>query len=591
MLKESRYLITSSDERTWKFDRPVIFLGEWCRKYNRRHVWQDMDAIVADPYGLSTLQKDSDHRQARDLENKILTPLFELLNNHHKTNHEDKFWRILTGHWLRRYTDVLLNRIKTLEQCIDKYNITGCCLYTNNSYILASKESLSSMWSFSDDEWNNALTFHIFDVLDDVDFPIENISNNESKGFSFKGLDLNVSIYKIILRAFRDLLVKFVNFFSRNNNAFIINSYLSRKNEAKLELALGQIPQVWNSSKLEVTADHDNDLREDLVNQMQKKSQGQVENIIFSLVFRVIPICYLEGFHDLKKIATNKPWPNNPKFIFTSNNFDNDEVFKFWSAIKVEKGFKYFIGQHGNNYGTYRYSDPSIEEIISDKFLTWGWEGNLKQHTPSFILKISAENRPSFNLNGGLLFIQDMYYHRTDTWDRDAEYIDYFKNQKKFIESLSKDVFDMTLLRLHYSYVLNNPYEKEKWIEFNSKLKIDSGNAKLSKLIGDSRLVVYAYDSTGILETLSQNIPSIAFWHNDLDHLRENAKPQYQLLINVGILHLTPESAANKINEIWDNVDEWWNHKDVVEAKGIFCKTYAKVSEKPVLELKKILTS
>lgn len=35
-----RYLITTADERTWKFDRPVLFLGEWCRLYDRRHVWQ-----------------------------------------------------------------------------------------------------------------------------------------------------------------------------------------------------------------------------------------------------------------------------------------------------------------------------------------------------------------------------------------------------------------------------------------------------------------------------------------------------------------------------------------------------------------------
>jgi hypothetical protein len=42
MDREPRYLITSSDERTWKFDRPVIFLGQWCLKHDRKHVWQNM---------------------------------------------------------------------------------------------------------------------------------------------------------------------------------------------------------------------------------------------------------------------------------------------------------------------------------------------------------------------------------------------------------------------------------------------------------------------------------------------------------------------------------------------------------------------
>ena len=48
----ARYLITTADESTWKFDRPVIFLGEWCRIYDRRHIWEDMDAIVSAHQGI-----------------------------------------------------------------------------------------------------------------------------------------------------------------------------------------------------------------------------------------------------------------------------------------------------------------------------------------------------------------------------------------------------------------------------------------------------------------------------------------------------------------------------------------------------------
>ena len=30
MMKKKFYLITSSNEKLWKFDRSVVFLGEWC---------------------------------------------------------------------------------------------------------------------------------------------------------------------------------------------------------------------------------------------------------------------------------------------------------------------------------------------------------------------------------------------------------------------------------------------------------------------------------------------------------------------------------------------------------------------------------
>ena len=38
-----KYLITTADEATWKFDEKVVFLGEWCRLYNRKHIWKEMD--------------------------------------------------------------------------------------------------------------------------------------------------------------------------------------------------------------------------------------------------------------------------------------------------------------------------------------------------------------------------------------------------------------------------------------------------------------------------------------------------------------------------------------------------------------------
>ena len=67
MIKKKYHLITSSNELTWKFDRPVVFLGEWCRLFNKRHVWQNMDAIVAKPYGLEGSKKDADFIQVEKL--------------------------------------------------------------------------------------------------------------------------------------------------------------------------------------------------------------------------------------------------------------------------------------------------------------------------------------------------------------------------------------------------------------------------------------------------------------------------------------------------------------------------------------------
>ena len=93
-----------------------------------------------------------------------------------------------------------------------------------------------------------------------------------------------------------------------------------------------------------------------------------------------------------------------------------------------------------------------------------------------------------------------------------------------------------------------------------------------------------------MLENLSDNIPVIAFWGKE-QQLSESAKPYYQLLVDVGIIHFSAISAAEKINEVWDNVENWWNQSNLQEAREKFCHRYAKKSQNPVTELKQILLS
>ena len=134
------------------------------------------------------------------------------------------------------------------------------------------------------------------------------------------------------------------------------------------------------------------------------------------------------------------------------------------------------------------------------------------------------------------------------------------------------------------------PWSEElRWREFNPNLNIDCGTINIRKICSRNRLVVHSYDSTGILETLSLNIPTLAFWQNDLEHLRESALSYYQKLVDVGILHLSVESITSWINNIWNDVDSWWLDNDVQSARREFCDRYAKTVVNPALKLKQML--
>ena len=589
MLKQSRYLITTADERTWKYDRPVIFLGEWCRVYERRHIWQDMDAIVAAPYGLGQFKKDADHAEARALEDKLFPVLCEVLNRYHDTQHGDRFWRIVLGSWLRRYVDVILNRTRTLEECLRTHQISGTTAYTNECYSLATYDSNSAIWAFSDNRWNNALSVRILELLGASNCKVEFIEGCKSYGYRGETSLNNLTLKSKILKWGHQQAASLASFFARDSDAFIINSYLPKIEEIKLQLALGQCPQQWRSPKLEISEGPNRVLRENLSKQYKISSYG-LETIVNKMVFELLPVCYLENFGHITKLVKQQVWPAKPKFIFTSVNYDNDEVFKIWAALKTESGAKYIIGQHGSLYGADRHwYHNRVEEQIADKFLSWGWADGLPQHIPTFIFTTAGRKTTSYNPQGGLLLIELYMNHRINTWDSIAEYCKYFEEQQKFVQKIASSPRQQLTVRLHAGARCSNWSDEARWKAYDPALKVETGDIDIRKLIAQSRLVVHSYDSTGILETLSQNIPTLVFWQNRFDHLRESAKPYYQMLVDAGIVHLTPDAAGQMVNEIWDDVDGWWAQSKVQTARRRFCDQYARVNQDHIHQLKDIL--
>ena len=137
-----RYLTTTADERSWVYDRPVLFLGEWCCLYNRKHIWSQMDSIVAEPYGLEKEQRKCDLDYIQTLTEQLLSELTESLNTLHKTKYGERYWNIVLGHWLQRYVAVIFNRYFTIEQVLKNYQISGTTIFDGTVYSLTTEKSI-----------------------------------------------------------------------------------------------------------------------------------------------------------------------------------------------------------------------------------------------------------------------------------------------------------------------------------------------------------------------------------------------------------------------------------------------------------------
>lgn len=583
----SRFLITTADERTWKFDRPVLFLGEWCRLYHRRHVWECMDARVAEPYGLGPGQKERDLAYTHAVFRPLLVEMAEVLNAFHSTSHTLRYWTILLGHWLRRYIETAFNRYFTLEQALKNHEVSGATVFDDqDDYNLATNDTLASIWASNDDVWNHVFYARILNFWQSV------ATDTQEGSLKRTGFRLEEEAQAVPPPGLKDLVRKAAGCvlprLAGKHDALIVHSYLPLWEEVKLQLSLGQCPQLWRTPAVEVFQPARDKRRAAEI--ASARYQG-FERFVRTQLIESIPTCYFEGYGRLLEQVNALPWPAEPRFIFTSNNFDTDEVFKVWCGRKVEQGTPYFTGQHGSNYGTHFHAGNANwpERSAADRFFSWGWSDGSPTVVPAFIFKTANRKANEFDADGGLLLVEDCTNQRLTHWDEYFEFGVYQGEQFRFVAALPPTIRAMLTVRLHAQHKKVQWSEEQRWIDRCPHTRIETGSASLRKLVAQSRLVVYSYDSTGVLESLASNIPTLGFWHYGLDNLLSGARPYYELLVDAGILARSPEHAAELVTFRWDNVNDWWGSEKVQKARASFCERYARMEKYPVRTLRRLL--
>lgn len=578
MSKVDRFLVTTENEETWNVDLPTLFLGEWCRNYKRKFVWDRMDAIVAQPYGLDQKIKLSDLATVKVAQERIFPDLVKVLNSYHKTNHSMKFWQILIGHWFQSYLSILVNRSNTLIQAVYNHKISGSIFLDVGLENFVPKNTSDLYRLVLNSEWSSALDLKIFNSIGKDMFPIKILKKDKLNSELFdKRINLKTGAIGI---NHQTIFQKFV----KNSEPYIISTYLPSITENFTQLSFGMVPKNWNyRSDFSIPIESDLILRKRLKDQLPQNRK----DILTEFIFDLLPVCFLEGFQDLQNRVESNNWPNRPKFIFTSNNFATDEEFKYYSAIKTEQGVKYFIGQHGNNYGTSAYHLGN-EEVIADHFISWGNGNKSTKVKVGFNFK-TAGVKIRHNSKGQISLLLNHLPRREFTWDVFAEHGLYFEQQINFIKALQSETVSILKIRLHPASEQMNYNEKEKLLLVNQKLLFIDQKKSFHKMLTESRLVIFSYDSTGLLETLSLNIPTLAFWQNGFSHLNESARHNYEALVTAGIVHLSSESIAKTINTISNDVDSWWHQESIQSARSQFCSQYSISSQKPIRDLRKIL--
>jgi putative transferase (TIGR04331 family) len=299
-----------------------------------------------------------------------------------------------------------------------------------------------------------------------------------------------------------------------------------------------------------------------------------IESFIFSNIFNFIPKSFLENFKYNLKMSQSNLFPKNPSFIFTSSLNFFDEIFKVYAAFQLKNKKPIFIGQHGNNYFSRIHNNYLPELNYATKFLSWGYESaKFKNVIGLFNFKTLKQNikRKNSSRNKIVIFFDFLNNVSDNLFYNPQEITASLSRIDKFLINLKKEIKDNAVLRLNYTFYkkiygqIYSDYYK------NFKIEIDDGKKDVSKILDQAKLCIFNYDSTGFLENICNNVPSIMLLDEDyLNFISDDFKKKYENLISSKLIFFKNYQLANHVNEIWDEVDIWWESKAVQNSLKLF---------------------
>ena len=280
---------------------------------------------------------------------------------------------------------------------------------------------------------------------------------------------------------------------------------------------------------------------------------------IVQIVLEEIPVCFLEAFH---KIRMNyEPYLNeNIKYIISQHGTYHNTAFMIFAAEMHDLYGTELRGiQHGGNYQIQHCLTG--DAFLSDKMYCWG-KSNLEGYfIPSapYKLKQYKMEKEVLQKEIGILYIGDYCPRYLWRFTRPDFSENLVEERTSFFSSIKESFYDKMVVRLLKQYEYWNTdsllVEKFPWI------KIDNMQHDFYYMLNISKCCVTEIMGTTWLEGLISGTPTFIRFDGEWP-VRESEMVYLNKLQEIGILHKDLTSIALLLNDVFGQIDLWWNEKE-----------------------------
>ena len=559
-----RSLVTTSHIKT--SGEEIVFLGEWCKKYNQKDSWVDKKYTTI-PYHWEDRKKfNEDYDYLIEFYEELLTNLCVKLNEIHDVKYTKIYWRTVIGPWLLVYVPVLFDRWE---------NINGACALEENLLTAIPDKkvvrSIACDYSNSlelmgyDDDWNYLLYCDIlrFKKNHNIKFFQENfnLSARANKKTSF----ISIKNLIVLFAHAGDALLNKI-WFKRSYKFVLYKTFMPLKFMVKIALRQFQLPRIFG--EFEASVDYSSEVWSSIRQHDWPNSDRDFENFAYQQVLQDIPKAYMENYLAIKKILKRGNFPVNPEVIMTANAHYHNEIFKIWAAEMSKNGSKLVVCAHG---GAMRARREVFfhEEKICDHKVTWCMPYHDKhvQLSPTKVVK--KNNYPGNGSNVTLIGCEfPRYCYRIQSAPMSSLILEDFKQKVEFIKLLNT-------LKLPKFSLKIRPYPDRGWSLKDQYIdlfgtEVISTQKKLQDDFLDSKLNICTYPETTFFESMQSGIPTVLLYVDKYWELEESFTPLARYLVKAKIAHTNSESAAMHIKNVYTDPQKWWNKDATKKARLMF---------------------
>jgi len=569
--KKKKILITGPiHDKSKKLKDSAILLAKPYNDFYKKNYYKNTK-ILCDIYHWN-LKKN------RRRDEKYIFKVYEIylktitvkLNQIHNVKHPVRYWRIIIGPWLLHLITIIFDRLEIIKSLEKKYKITEVrsAIYKKEDIIFRDIEEFLLFVSKRDDQFNNfifseLLKYRSKSIIKKFTLFNENtepLNKNNSLKFYIKIKKIFIFIFKL---------------FVSSKDVFIIDSYFKKFFNLKLQIKLKQFPIFWQNILFKSNAAANWNIR----NSFYKKNNSEFLSVLNHFIPNLIPKIYLEDYADAVKLTNNLPWPKNPKAIIAAVAYFTDDIFKIWAAEKKLSGSSLISTQHGGAFFTAKIHCHKMHiKKICNYILTWGEHEKKNQSIiPFFNFKTQGMNIKSCN-TGNLLIadqIPPRYVESLSNTYQGPQNILFLDKKIKFLKKLKKKILSKTFIKNKNIYD-NKIFERTLYARANIKVNYTSGN--FYEKLKNSRILVLNSNQTTFLEALNLNFPTIIYSNTKFEEISNSVTPYYKILKDSKIFFEDSLKAASHINNVWDDVDVWWQSKKVQRTVDIFCNKFSKRS-------------